>query len=88
MQTTIQQVHAMYTDRIKAELSSDATIAIEAEVKKSGDLECTVLIWHQNSVISCGIAPTFSEAYNRAFIAAQEHITPSVEVVTINDEQL
>lgn len=88
MTTTIEQVHAIYTDRIKAELSSDATIAIEAAVKKNGDLECTVFIWHDDSAIGCGIAPIFSEAYTRAFNAAKEYITPSVEVVTINAEQL
>ena len=88
MQTTVQQVHETYKSRVKAELSSDATIAIEAAVKKNGDLECTVFIWHDDSAIGCGIAPTFSEAYTRAFNAAKEYITPSTEVVTINDDQL
>ena len=87
-QFTIQQIHSTYTDRIKGELSSDATIAIEAAVKKNGDVECTIFIWHDDSAIGCGIAPTFTEAYNRALNAAKEYTTPSVEVVTVNQSEL
>ena len=88
MQTTIEQLHAMYSERVKADLSFDAEISIEASVRKNGNLEFTVFIWHKNKSIGCGIGTTFTEAYNRAFSSAKNHITSSVEVITINAEQL
>ena len=88
MQTTIEQVHSMYRSRVKAELSADAEISIEASVKINGEIDCVIYIWHQDRLISCGVARRFTEAYNRAYSSAKDIITSSVGLITINAEQL